>query len=67
MLAFIHALNDSPIVFIKSSEWLLKYDPSIPPFAFEAYSCFGEIKVFRTWNECNEWRISQIREMLNLN
>jgi hypothetical protein len=66
MLEFIHALNDSPILYIETAEWLKDYDPSIPDFAFEVYSCFGEIKVFRTWSECNEWRVSEIRAMLNV-
>jgi len=65
-LAFIHALNDSPIVYVETDKWLIDfYGPSIPEFSFEVYSCFGEIKNFKTWKEANEWRIAEIRELLN--
>lgn len=64
MLEFIHALNDSPILKVKTDEWLLKYDASIPEFSFEVYSCFGEIRNFKTWKEANDWRIAEIRELL---
>ena len=64
-LEFIHALNDSPIVYVLTDTWLLEYDSSIPEFSFEVYSCFGEIKNFVTWNDANEWRIAEIRELMN--
>ena len=67
MLEFIHLLNESPILFIKTPEWLLEYDSSIPEFAFEVYSPLGEIKVFRTRQEANAWRVSEIRSCMTHN
>lgn len=61
---FIHLLNESPIIFIKTPVWLLEYDSSIPECAFEVYSHYGEIKVFRTWQEANAWRVSQILDYM---
>jgi hypothetical protein len=64
MLDFIHALNESPIMQVQTDEWLLKYDPSIPPISYEAYSCLGEIRNFKTWNEANAWRVAEILSTL---
>jgi hypothetical protein len=55
---FIHLLNEAPIVWCREV-WAYQGQPG-----WEAYSPFGEIKAFVTWEAANEWRISEIRECM---
>ena len=56
-LAFIAALNESPITFVTglSLDW-----DGVEGDGYEAYSIYGEVRAFATWADANAWRLGVI-------
>lgn len=69
---FVNALSLSAVVYIRNLNdygWFglgPEYDRSEGPASgYEAYSPRGEARAFATYQEANEWRLSEVRAYVN--